>query len=94
MSSHVLSEIEGVCDRVVMLSEGQVIKEGATRDILTLDHEYQVRFKLGEDSQLPENVRAWFAQQDAELLEEKHPTRSLADVYRDVFRGRPDENKE
>ncbi len=37
-SSHLLDEIERVCDRIVMIHQGQVILSGALEDILTSHH--------------------------------------------------------
>ena len=42
LSSHLLSELEMVCDRIVVLNRGRVILEGRTRDLLESYEECEV----------------------------------------------------
>jgi ABC-2 type transport system ATP-binding protein len=43
LNSHLLSEIELVCDRVAIVDHGRVVKEGRLEELLTLSHELEVR---------------------------------------------------
>ena len=40
LNSHLLSEIELICDRVAILNQGQLIKEGSVYDITTSSNSY------------------------------------------------------
>jgi ABC-2 type transport system ATP-binding protein len=44
LSSHVLPEVEQLCDRVAILREGRIVGEGATRDLLASGEQIFVRF--------------------------------------------------
>jgi ABC-2 type transport system ATP-binding protein len=43
LNSHLLSEIELVCDRVAIVDRGRVVQEGRLDELLTLSHELDVR---------------------------------------------------
>jgi len=43
LNSHLLSEIELVCDRVAIVDHGRVVQEGALQELLTLSHELEIR---------------------------------------------------
>ncbi len=42
LSSHILSEVEQLCDSVVIIREGQMVYEGAVRDLLIQQGELRV----------------------------------------------------
>lgn len=43
LNSHLLSEIELVCDRVAIVDHGRVVEEGRLQDLLAQGHELEVR---------------------------------------------------
>ncbi len=43
LNSHLLSEIELVCDRVAIVNRGRVVQEGELEGLLTLGHEIEIR---------------------------------------------------
>jgi ABC-2 type transport system ATP-binding protein len=43
LNSHLLGEIELVCDRVAIVDHGRVVQEGKLQELLTLSHELEVR---------------------------------------------------
>ncbi|HVA23168.1 MAG TPA: ABC transporter ATP-binding protein [Chloroflexota bacterium] len=53
LNSHLLSEIELVCDRVAIVDRGRVVQEGRLEELLTLSHELDIR-----TNGLPEAVLA------------------------------------
>ena len=42
INSHLLGELELVCDRVVIISEGRVVREGRLRDLMDASPEYEL----------------------------------------------------
>ncbi|PSB04709.1 ABC transporter ATP-binding protein [Merismopedia glauca] len=55
-NSHVLAEVEQICDRIAILSEGELICIGALNDLLAAnDSNYQVRGTGGD----PQELRRW-----------------------------------
>lgn len=55
LSSHQLSEVEAVCDRVSILNRGVVAAEGPIDDLLNVAGQTSVRAR-GEGSELPESI--------------------------------------
>ncbi|MBV9121629.1 MAG: ABC transporter ATP-binding protein [Chloroflexi bacterium] len=43
LNSHLLSEVELVCDRVAIVDRGRVVQEGRIEDLLSLGHESELR---------------------------------------------------
>lgn len=43
LSSHLLSEVEQVCDRVAIINQGQIIQEGRVADLLAAQHQLHIR---------------------------------------------------
>jgi ABC-2 type transport system ATP-binding protein len=50
LSSHLLHEVEQVCDRVLILNKGQVIAQGEVKDLLNQVHAVEMRIAGGEDA--------------------------------------------
>jgi len=42
LSSHLLSEVELICDRVAVLNRGQLVRLGRTSDLLRTDHKLEI----------------------------------------------------
>src|SRR5207302_979542 len=43
LNSHLLSEIELVCDRVAIVNRGRVVRDGILDELLTLTHELEIQ---------------------------------------------------
>jgi len=54
-NSHVLADVEMICDRVAILAQGELICEGSLDQLLGTNEYYQVRGKGGS----PELLRQW-----------------------------------
>ena len=50
LSSHVLPEVEQLCDRVAILREGRIVGEGPTRDLLAVGERLFVRFDTAAEA--------------------------------------------
>jgi len=85
LSSHLLAEIEDVCDRVVVLASGRVIREGSTSELLALAgiHQFRVRADAAVDV---EKARAALRAAGIDITEDGQPGMTLSQFYRDVVR--------
>ena len=45
LNSHLLSEVEMICDKVAILKEGRLLKEGAVSDLTRQSHEYRLELR-------------------------------------------------
>ena len=60
LNSHLLSEIEMVCDRVAIIDRGRVVREGYLGELLANEHEAEVQVK-NLSPRLLEDIRASWA---------------------------------
>lgn len=47
-NSHILSEVEQICDRIAILSEGDLICSGSLNELLGTDNTYQIKGRGGD----------------------------------------------
>ena len=92
LNSHLLTEVELVCDRVVMLQHGRVVTEGAPRELTAgggVEIETDEGLKVWADasrSDIPSLVAALVA--EGRKIYAVRPRRNtLEDVYLDVVEG-------
>ena len=76
LSSHLLSDVESLCDRVVVLYRGQVICAGWTDELLTIDGETQLGVR-GLDAVALERVCKLIAEQGGEIVSQQPGRESL-----------------
>lgn len=50
INSHMLAEIESVCDRVAILKKGKLMRVGSVAEITTTEHRYIIQFDYPEDA--------------------------------------------
>ncbi len=55
-NSHILSDVEAICDRVALLIKGQLVCEGHLDDILTVSQTYYVKGMGGQTEQFREQL--------------------------------------
>jgi len=58
LNSHLLSEVELICDRVAILNRGQIIKVGSVESITMKHDEYEIRLGAEITAEILEQVRA------------------------------------
>jgi ABC-2 type transport system ATP-binding protein len=90
LSSHLLSEVETVCDRAVILSRGRVVREGSMDELLTAKSSYRITWAPGgsretqteslPESRLQERLDE-LRQRGAAILEVGPRSLSLEEVF-------------
>jgi peptide/nickel transport system ATP-binding protein len=56
--SHDLASVAGICDRIAILHEGQIVETGATEQVLTIPrHEYTQRL-MAAMPKMPQPIAA------------------------------------
>jgi ABC-2 type transport system ATP-binding protein len=56
LNSHLLSELEMVCDEVAILNHGRLVKEGKVQDMVAAENEYQIEFGQRASESLKEKI--------------------------------------
>lgn len=69
ISSHNLSDIENLCDRIYILSKGKIIREGTVEEILQEAYTSQGKCKICIEPTLDEVIKRYISQYQVEYLE-------------------------
>jgi ABC-2 type transport system ATP-binding protein len=75
LSSHILSEVEQICDRVIILDRGHMVRSGTMQEMLAEDN----RVEMIVD-QLPEELELAVKERGASVDREAHRVRIAVDV--------------
>jgi ABC-2 type transport system ATP-binding protein len=85
MSSHLLPDVQDVCDRIAILHQGELKELGRVDELLTVQDVTQVRAK-GLSKAAEHESRAVIARHSGELLAIEHPTLSLEELFLNIVR--------
>jgi len=80
MCSHVLSDVQDVCDRVAILDKGELKVLGRVDELLKNQGVTQIRTSTLSDEAI-EEIKAVVARHQGETLEIDHPTTTLEDLF-------------
>src|SRR6478609_9641167 len=85
MSSHLLADVEDVCDRIAILHEGELKELGRVDSLLKVRDETQIRARgLSEAAQ--SEIRAVIERHHGSLLAMDNPTTTLEDLFLAIVR--------
>ena len=85
MSSHLLPDVQDVCDRIAILHQGELKELGRVSELLTVQDITQFRAK-GLSKAAEEEIRALIARHGGELVGVDHPTLSLEELFLNIVR--------
>jgi ABC-2 type transport system ATP-binding protein len=80
MCSHLLADVQDVCDRIAILHQGELKELGRVDSLLTLADITQIRAKRLPD-QCIEEIKQTIARHNCELLSVEHPTTTLEELF-------------
>ena len=89
LCSHLLGQVEQVCDRIAIMDRGKLVLEGRVDDVLTRRDQNIITV----ENLTPEARRAAedvLAQHGAKITSVTHPRRSLDDLFRELVTGSRD----
>ncbi len=89
LSSHLLADVQDVCDRIGILARGELRECGRVRDLLLVRDVYQLRARNVSD-EAAATLKSAAERAGAEVLSAEHPTTSLEDLFLRVVRESPD----
>ena len=85
MCSHLLADVQDVCDRIAILHQGELKELGRVDALLTVEDVTQFRARnLSEDCQ--NEVKSVIERHQGELLEMGNPTSTLEDLFLSIVR--------
>lgn len=85
MSSHLLPDVQDVCDRIAILHQGELKELGRVDELLTVQDVTQFRAK-GLSKAAEDEIRAVIERHGGQTLAIEHPTMSLEDLFLNIVR--------
>ena len=85
MCSHLLADVQDVCDRIAILHQGELKELGRVDQLLTVEDVTQIRARgISEDCK--NEIRDAIARHSGELLEMDNPTSTLEELFLSIVR--------
>ncbi|MDO4587789.1 MAG: ABC transporter ATP-binding protein [Planctomycetia bacterium] len=84
MSSHLLADVQDVCDRIGILYQGELKELGRVDDLLKLGEETEYRIK-GLSESAKEKISKIIAEDHCELVFSGNPTTSLEELFLNII---------
>jgi ABC-2 type transport system ATP-binding protein len=85
MSSHLLDDVQDVCDRIAILHQGELKELGRVDDLLTVQDVTQIHAKQLTEA-CKEEIRQVIAKHSGELVTMDNPTTRLEDLFLRIVR--------
>lgn len=85
MCSHLLPDVQDVCDRIAILHQGELKELGAVSELLTDQNVTQIKAR-GLSPAAETEIRAVIAKHHGELLNVDHPTLSLEELFLNIVK--------
>ncbi len=80
LSSHLLTQVQEVCDRVGILAEGVLVREGSIGELLAVQNQTEVLLE-NASPQLLERVAAMAQESGARFVEHRKPQTTLEQLF-------------
>ncbi|MCD4657993.1 MAG: ABC transporter ATP-binding protein [Planctomycetes bacterium] len=91
MNSHLLADVEEVCDRISILYKGELLKEGNLKDMLTIGNSTSVEFKR-KDEEFQNKLKEFAKKLDVEIARFEVPKDTLSMYFlRLIYEKNPDD---
>ena len=88
LSSHLLADVQDVCDRIGILDRGRLKELGRVRDLLLVRDVFQLQAR-GVTPAIREAILAAARTAGAEVVSAEHPTTTLEDLFLRVVQADP-----
>ncbi len=86
LTSHLLEQVQEVCDRVGIMARGRLLREGKLEDLVSVDN--QTQFVVQDaPPELAAQIEALVAKNGGALVETRRPQRTLERVFLEVTRA-------
>jgi len=88
LSSHLLTQVQEICDRVSILAHGAIVKEGRVEDLLAIESQTELILENATPEILAE-IRILLERSGARLVEQRQPKTSLERLFLEATKTRP-----
>ena len=83
LSSHLLSQVQEICDRVGILSKGALVREGRLDELIAIENRSELILENASESLLNE-IEKLAASSNAKLIERRRSTTTLERLFLDA----------
>jgi len=86
LSSHLLAQAQEICDRVGILADGVLVREGRLQELIAIEN--QTEFVIADAStQLINEIESFINRSDAKLIERRKSTTTLERLFLDATKN-------
>ena len=86
LTSHLLEQVQEICDRVAIMARGEMIREGSLHDLVRVKNQTEIDIE-NSTSELAAQIHNLVAQSPARLVATRQPERSLESVFLELTAG-------
>jgi len=80
LSSHLLAQAQEICDRIGILSDGVLVREGRLQDLIAIENQTELVIADASDDFMRE-IESFISRSDAKLLERRKSTTTLERLF-------------
>jgi ABC-2 type transport system ATP-binding protein len=88
LSSHLLAQVQEICDRVGILAGGRLMREGSVAELLAVENQVELLLESPSLETL-QQIRALLANTGTRLIAERQPQTSLERLFLEATRSAP-----
>ncbi len=92
LCSHLLSQVQEICDRIGIMNHGKLVREGALDDLISIENQTQFVLENASPALLAE-LRERASAAGARVVGEQKPQQNLERYFLDVTAGKGGEKK-
>jgi ABC-2 type transport system ATP-binding protein len=90
LSSHLLTQVQEICDRVGILANGVLVREGRVEDLLAIENQTELILENATPEVLAQ-ITALLGKSSARLVEQRQPQTTLERLFLEATSAPPDQ---
>jgi ABC-2 type transport system ATP-binding protein len=87
LCSHLLSQVQEICDRIGILHQGVLMREGPLHELISIQSQTELILE-NASPELLARIKAEMAQSGAKVLQERRPQTTLEEFFLSVTGGK------
>ena len=87
LSSHLLGQVQEICDRVGILAQGRLVREGPLRDMIAIENQTELILE-NASPELLRQIEAVIKNSSARLVEQRRPQTTLERLFIETTKDR------
>jgi ABC-2 type transport system ATP-binding protein len=89
LSSHLLAQAQEICDRVGILADGALVREGQLEELIAIENQTEL-VVANASSDLVDEIESLINRSNAKLIERRRSTTTLEKLFLDATTERPE----